>query len=355
MVSNQAASRAIGRRKKAPKGTVKVESDKGWLRLRFTHLGQRHAFAIGLVDSQVNRTVAEQRAKQIELDILSGNFDTTLKKYKPESHKHSPSDTQQPIACGELFHRYREYKAKRLYARSLEKYDATTKYLRTHFGETNADSIDEDAVEGFIEFLKTQGNGDQVLKERLSLLSACWEWSLEKGLIGKKNPWKKIKKQIRVAPKQSPKPFTREEIKVILETFRKHPQYSHYLDYVQFLFSTGVRTAEAIGLKWKHISDDFSTIWIGETLSRKVEKATKTYRDRTFPMNAKLQALLRNRKPENCDPNDLVFTSPKGLPIDDHNFRNRAWVKTLEKAGVAYRKPGYQLKVGKKALRMAYQ
>ena len=29
----------IGRQKKKPKGTVKVESDKGWLRLRFTYGG----------------------------------------------------------------------------------------------------------------------------------------------------------------------------------------------------------------------------------------------------------------------------------------------------------------------------
>jgi integrase len=33
-----------GRQKKKAKGTVKIESDKGWLRLRFTHTGKRRAF-----------------------------------------------------------------------------------------------------------------------------------------------------------------------------------------------------------------------------------------------------------------------------------------------------------------------
>jgi len=37
--------------------------------------------------------------------------------------------------------------------------------------------------------------------------------------------------------------------------------------------------------------------------------------------------------------NDLVFPAPKGGPIDDHNFRNRAWMRVLAKLGIEYRKP----------------
>ncbi len=62
---------------------VKVESDKGRLRLRFIHGGTRHYIAVGLPNSRVNRIVVQQKATQIELDIASGNFDETLKKYKP--------------------------------------------------------------------------------------------------------------------------------------------------------------------------------------------------------------------------------------------------------------------------------
>jgi integrase len=56
-------------------------------------------------------------------------------------------------------------------------------------------------------------------------------------------------------------------------------------------------------------------------------------------LNDKIKALLKARRPENYYPDDLVFPSPDGLPIDDRNFRNRAWVKMLEIAGVQYRKP----------------
>jgi integrase len=38
-------------------------------------------------------------------------------------------------------------------------------------------------------------------------------------------------------------------------------------------------------------------------------------------------------------PNDLVFTTQNGLPINDRNFRRRAWTEVLRAAGVDYRRP----------------
>ena len=41
----------------------------------------------------------------------------------------------------------------------------------------------------------------------------------------------------------------------------------------------------------------------------------------------------------NPQPDDLVFPSPKGLPIDDHRFRSRAWKTVLESCQIEYRSP----------------
>ena len=49
--------------------------------------------------------------------------------------------------------------------------------------------------------------------------------------------------------------------------------------------------------------------------------------------------MLLARRPAECDPNGLVFTSPKGGAIDDHNFRNRAWKTVLTRLEIDYRKP----------------
>ncbi len=51
-----------------------------------------------------------------------------------------------------------------------------------------------------------------------------------------------------------PKPFTSEEIKAIIQGFEQDRYYSHYAGFVEFLFGTGCRTGEAIGLCWKHLN-----------------------------------------------------------------------------------------------------
>ncbi len=70
--------------KKSSKGTVSIEEFQGRLRLRWRYQGKRFTLSIGLPDSKVNRQVAQQKATTIELDIASGNFDASLKKYKPQ-------------------------------------------------------------------------------------------------------------------------------------------------------------------------------------------------------------------------------------------------------------------------------
>lgn len=72
-------------RKKAAKGTVVIQVFKERLRLCWSCLGKRYYLYIGLPDSKVNRTVAESKARVIEGDMATGNFDSTLKKYKSQA------------------------------------------------------------------------------------------------------------------------------------------------------------------------------------------------------------------------------------------------------------------------------
>jgi integrase len=63
------------------KKIVRVGIDKGWLRLRWSYKGKRYALTLGLPVSGVNKIVAAAKAHQIELDIASGHFDPSLKRY----------------------------------------------------------------------------------------------------------------------------------------------------------------------------------------------------------------------------------------------------------------------------------
>lgn len=62
-------------RKKAPKGTVVVQVFRERLRLCWSYLGKRYFLYIRLPDSRVNRMVAESKARVIEGDLATGNFD----------------------------------------------------------------------------------------------------------------------------------------------------------------------------------------------------------------------------------------------------------------------------------------
>lgn len=313
---------------------VRVENDKGSLRLRFSHGGKRHSLAVGLPDSQVNRIVAQQKATQIELDIVSGNFDPTLKKYRPPRTRAKPARSSQVVGMFEQFTQA-QTKAKRLTAGSLRRYSAALSHLKRHFPAKPADEVDAAMARAFIEDLRKRVC-ERTVKDYLILINACWEWKAD-SLPG--NPWSALLGQVKPGPKQKVKPFTVEEVQAILNAFRTDPYYQHYADFVAFLFGTGCRFGEAAALQWKHLADDHLTVWIGESVSRGVRKTTKTGKDRTVTLTGKVAEMLAARRPAQWKADELVFPAPRGEAINDRSFRRRAWKRVLEKLGIKYRKP----------------
>jgi uncharacterized protein (UPF0128 family) len=70
------------RKPKSCKGTVVVSNDRKTLRLRWSFQGRKYEFRPGLQDTPDNRCFAERIAKDIEVDMKAGYFDTTLNKYR---------------------------------------------------------------------------------------------------------------------------------------------------------------------------------------------------------------------------------------------------------------------------------
>jgi integrase len=230
-------SQSITRRKKASKGTVVVQVFKERLRLVWSYLGKRYYLYIGLPDSQINQTVAKQKALQIEGDLATGNFDSTLAKYKPEYQKKNEN-----ISVRKLFQSFMTEKAKEVTPKTMEKYQATLCYLQRYFGNETANSINTNKAEAFALHLQERQLSAVQCKRRLGELKACWIWAIEKELINTANPWNDPVKRIKVPPIQKSKPFIHEEIKAIIQAFKKDVYNSCYADYVEFLFGTGCRT-----------------------------------------------------------------------------------------------------------------
>jgi integrase len=229
-------------------GTVAIQNPKNRLRLVWSYGGKRHFLYLNLPDGKVNRLVAQQRAKQIEGDMATGNFDPTLNKYRPESQI-----PQLTLTAAELMETFTLHRERSLSKLTRQKYQATTAHLKTFFGSKLARHLTVEDAENFVFYL-AETIGPVTIRDRLILTRAAWNWALKKKML-RLNPWSGV--AVKVPPRPRPKPFTRDEMMMILETFREDKSFSHYGDFVEFLFGTGCRTGEAIGLRWKHVNEDW--------------------------------------------------------------------------------------------------
>ena len=320
------------------KGKVSIEAIDGWLRLRWRVHGKQYALRVGLPDTKANRMVAQSKAHQIYLDVISGNFDPTLDKYRPPRQNDCGLVKSVSVSLIDAYEQFCKYKSKQLDPRTYEKYQTLGKQLKAYHQDKELTAIAPEDVEGFWNYLEELGLEKLTRKGKAVLLAAFGKWAFEQGLI-EDNFWRDVPKWVRLPAPESPKPFTPEETQKILAAFKSHRYYSYYYPFVLFCFGTGVRLGEAIGLQWKRLSEDCATLEIVEALSRGVRKPTKTNRSRLFRLARNIAEMLLQHKPANAQPEDIVFTTPRGHAIDDHNFRNRAWITILNEQQISYRKP----------------
>ncbi|MBD1915472.1 MULTISPECIES: site-specific integrase [Cyanophyceae] len=327
---------------KASKGTVTVIASNGRLQLRFRHAGERHYISIGLPDSPEGRKLAEMKAREIELDILSGNFDQTLAKYKPQSAMSVASLDITPKTTPKLNELWQQY----VDARKTGKSPATIRmygWMANHLERCPHKHLaDSQAV---FDWFTTHIPADSA-KRVLMHLGACCRWAKRSDIIGS-NPFDGMSADVKVkktgTEEEEINPFTRDERNQIIAAFKANQYYGYYAPLVEFLFFTGCRPSEAIALQWKHIGSKVITfrqavIYNGRRLVLK--EGLKTQKLRKFPVNAQLTELLESIKPASADPEALVFPSREFKFIDWHNFANRAWAKVMASLlDIEYRNP----------------
>ena len=123
-------------------------------------------------------------------------------------------------------------------------------------------------------------------------------------------------------------PFSEAEAKVILKAFENHHKYCHYKPLVHFLFLTGCRSSEAVGLSWEHISSDLKIITFQDAIvsasGKLIKKRLKNKDVRKFRCNQQLQDLLSSIKP-NDKAEGIVFKSLEGKIIRTRVFNALVW------------------------------
>ena len=319
---------------------VTIESRKHRLLLRWVcpQTGKRVSISAGVEDSTTGLAHANSIKCQIENDVRFGYYDPTLLKYKPRTIGKNPTE----ITTVELFEKFTlaQSKQKGLSKNSIDtRYKYLQRMLEKHLN-IRAAEVDKRRVETFAAVCWDTLKPDTA-KQRIWLLKSAWDWGKDRYQLADENPWVGIADRFKSVPVQPHAAFSADEVKRIIQGFRDSPYYAYYTDYVAFRFGMGTRPGEASGLKWKHLSADFRSVWIGESYSRGTTGSTKTKTARTVNLNPDVSKMLATRK-ERLRPKsdeELVFTTATGLPIDDRNFRRRAWLTVLTQLGIPYRKP----------------
>jgi integrase len=324
---------------KNPKGSVSIENYRDRLRLRWRHQSKRYALSLSAYN-QLNLLQAKKTALQIEQDIITGNFDSTLIKY---SGKTVAAAKAIPKSFVELFEEW-TISYKQMDCEIHTNYNSCRNMIRKWSKVTQDNILSKLNKETFC-------NG--TYNRRLTILKSFADWLITKS-YWKQNPFQLVqRKKVKHVKLAKREPFTEIEISKILHAVKNdlfcsnasRYKHSHYYEFLYFMFKTGVRNAEAIGLRVNCINITDNTITIKEVMARtlksscsihRVRKETKNGKIRQLPLTPDLYEILTPLI-QNKQPDDLVFVSPTGKSIDDHNFQIRIFKMVLKNLNIPER------------------
>jgi integrase len=302
---------------------IKVRRNGSRCLLRWVYQGKDYSLTWGSWNNEAEKTRLEYCGKLIYRDCLVDEFDTTLYKYNLwlqgilYSGNTKPTEPQLPSLILLLEQRLEE---------TYNSADYALIRLLKAFGNQ---ITTQEGAKSFMKWLNDRGLKPASRKRYLAILQV-----IRRDLFG----------QLKVKLTQTPraKPFTKVEVVKILTYIQDNKHYSIYHDFILLLFNTGLRTSEAIGLQWKHIDLIKRELHIYESLGRskgnsnnRERKSTKTLKYRIVPINNSVYNMLIKRPQGGMD--DLVFTSLRGLPIDDHTLSQRCWRNTLKALNIEHR------------------
>jgi integrase len=143
--------------------------------------------------------------------------------------------------------------------------------------------------------------------------------------------------------KPEPVPFTKDEVKMILDYFQKNYPAQHA--YVAVLFYTGMRVGEALAMKWENFDFNKWTYHVKETRTEgRLTKPKTKASIRRIKLVKPLQKIIQTQKSVTMMKSEFVFLTGEGLPYHKAKYIiDKCWKPALRTLGIEYRDM-YQLR-----------
>lgn len=224
----------------------------------------------------------------------------------------------------------RNYAALKVKPKTLRDYEAITRnHLKPYFGKELLRTIDAGKIQGMVARKKESGLSASTVTKILVVLKEMLKHAQVWGYI-RENPASFV-----TAPRRK-----REEMDYLTpEEVRRFLDASPPDCYALFATAvfTGMRQGELLGLKWGDIDLERRLIYVRRSYTEGRYSETKTPGSmRTVVISPFLVDVLKGHKATTRfrAPEDPVFASSSGKPLDAVNLVKRDFLPTLERAGL---------------------
>jgi integrase len=211
----------------------------------------------------------------------------------------------------------------RIYSYQLEK------YILPAVGEMPVGALGTAQIEACLSKLKQKGHATSTLRSVRATFATVLRSAVKRGYLDR-NPAHGIvlregdlKKQRRF--------YSADQVRMLLNVLTE-PCAS----VVAVAVLTGLRIGEILALRWKRIDLRHATLEVAEnySLGNFVTPKTKSSR-RVIPISTALRRVLEDQRGRvnPANPEELVFQTPQGTPLNDKNLYNRELAPACDRIG----------------------
>lgn len=215
-------------------------------------------------------------------------------------------------------------------------YGAGLTHLRTHFVRTRLTAIRATHVAEYVKAKEAAGLKGWTIQGHLTVLSSVYQYATRHLGFAGSNPVSMLERieRPRVSEDERPKRILEEDELPRLIAAVDEP----YRLAFEFAAETGSRLGEVLGILWREVDLDESTVTFTHQLDRhrrRVPLKTKRSR-RSIDISPVLASKLRKAKiaAANSGPHDFVFVSRAGTPHDHRNIAGRVLARAVKRAGL---------------------